>query len=327
MLRFDIRWYGEVYDAIRACSNGWVTLERQYEGTAAVLPRPPNAGEPNPLLLVNNLDLNPSAGGQMWFWTDRETQAVVSWINVPYRYNNNVRTSFQVILNENGFVKYQYGTQTNFNGSLSNIGYENHDGTVGASIIYREAERVHEGLAIEIVPAGEWVRRWATLSPPGGVLSADSEQDVSIILDAGVLEAGQYDADLHIVSNDPQNEDVVVTIEMTVGNVPDISTDPEELVFGEVDAGDSEIRVLTINNDGDEDLTVTDVYVDGNFFVVDFEEESVTIGPGEDYELSVTFEPNGIGKLNATLVIISDDPNEQEFYVPLSGVGLGEGWI
>ncbi|NQU06499.1 MAG: choice-of-anchor D domain-containing protein, partial [Calditrichaeota bacterium] len=331
-LMWSFPWYDEGYDIIRICSNGWITLDLNYAGTTTILPQPPNEGEPNPVLIVNNYDLNPAAGGSMYFWTNREDSAIVSWIDVPKHNNNNARSTFQAILTGNGFVKFQYADQQNVDGSYSNVGYESGDGVYGSSIIFREEERIHDELAILIVPGGEWADRWVTLEPSGGVVTADTEQEMEVRLNAASLEAGGYEAELHILSNDIEDDDIVVTITLEVGNVPDIAVDPEqELDFGEVEVTDEEGIIemsLTISNVGDEDLTVSDVYIGENDeeYAVEFEGQFV-LHADESEEIALTFNPERIAERNGTLVIQSDDPNEEEIYVGLIGIGLGEGWV
>ncbi|MCF7810723.1 choice-of-anchor D domain-containing protein [bacterium] len=330
-LRWNFPWYGDDYDIIRICSNGWITFDLNYEGTATILPQPPNAGEPNSVLLVNNYDLNPSAGGSMYFWTNEEDSAIVSWIDVPKHNNNNARSTFQAILTRNGFVKFQYAAQQNVDGSYSNIGYESGDGAHGSSIIYREEHRIHEGLAVLIVPGGEWADRWVTLNPSGGVVTADTEQEMEVRLNAANLEEGEYTADLHILSNDLDDDDIIVTITLEVGNVPDIAVDPEEMDFGEVEVDDEEGVVemaLTISNVGDVDLNIYDVYIAENEeeYTVDFEDQFV-IHADQSEEIAVTFNPEHIADRSGSLIIQSDDPNEEEIAVGLIGIGLGEGWV
>jgi hypothetical protein len=330
-LRWSFPWYEDEYDIIRICSNGWLTFDLNYAGVATILPQPPNEGEPNSVLLVNNYDLNPAAGGSMYFWTNEEDSAIVSWIDVPKNNNNNARSTFQAILSRNGFVKFQYADQQNVDGSYSNIGYESGDGVYGSSIIFREEERIHDGLAVLIVPGGEWADRWVTLEPSGGVVTAETEQEMEVRLNAANLEEGEYTADLHILSNDLEDDDIVISITLEVGNVPDIAVDPEEMDFGEVEVADENGAIemtLTISNVGDVDLTVYDVFIGENEeeYAVDFEDQFV-IRADQSEEIIVTFNPENIAERSGALIIQSDDPNEEEITVGLIGIGLGEGWV
>ena len=45
---------------------------------------------------------------------------------------------------------------------------------------------------------------------------------------------------------------------------------------------------------------------------------TLSLEPGEVYSLTVLFNPEGIGEDNADLVILSNDPNESEFHLPLA---------
>ncbi|HHE46823.1 MAG TPA: choice-of-anchor D domain-containing protein, partial [Bacteroidetes bacterium] len=325
-LRWNFPWYEHDYGTIRIDSDGWLTFDRDYNESPSVLPRPPNEGQPNPTLLVNNFDLDPSAAGAVYFWTNREDMAVISWIDVPMYHNGHVATTFQAILYGSGIVKYQFRPQRHYDGSLSNVGYESHEGRFGSSIIYREAGRIHEGLAIAIIPSGGWGEGWITLDPAGGLIEPHDEQVMTVSLDAGLMQEGDYAAELHILSNDLENSDFVVDIAVTVGNVPDIAVAPESLDFGEVEVDRNARRNFTISNVGDEDLTVSNIHVEGDDFSVEFDGEFI-VRPDEERDVSVVFSPESIGEIEAFAVILSDDPNEEESYVALSGIGLGEGWF
>lgn len=180
-LGFTFPYYDQEYSSIRVCSNGWVTLDPNYGGGDIGLPRPLNAGAPNALFLANNYDLHPGAGGSMYFRTNQETQAVVSWIDVPKYGNSNIRTTFQIIFESSGLIRYQYGAQQNSNGSESNVGFESPNGQLGHSIIYREAGSIYEGLCIGIGAESMW-GQWVTWDPQEGTIGVDDSTDVILTL-------------------------------------------------------------------------------------------------------------------------------------------------
>ncbi|MFN3821027.1 MAG: carboxypeptidase regulatory-like domain-containing protein [bacterium] len=148
-LGFQFPWYGQMYDRVRLCSNGWITFNPNENVNTIYLPQCPNAGNPNNILVPLNYDLNPGAGGAWYFWTNRRDRAIISWVDVPRFANNNIRATFQVIINANGIVYYQYQSLQNLNHGEVNIGWENPDGQDGHSISYRQ-EFAHNELAVRI---------------------------------------------------------------------------------------------------------------------------------------------------------------------------------
>ena len=215
-LGWDFSWYDQDYDAIRVCSNGWITLDRNYRDAPHNLPRAPAPTAPNNLLLVNQYDHDPSRGGSIYFWTNDRDMAVVSWIEVVQYGNPNVRSTFQAIFTANGKLVYQFGDQQNSNGSLSNVGFENPDGQDGLNIIYRQANRITDGSAIEIRNQNQRVD-WISWEPESGEVDPGDELILTLAVTAADdAEDGDYEAILHFLSNDPEFRDVALQIHLMV---------------------------------------------------------------------------------------------------------------
>lgn len=199
-LGFNFPWYGQNYDRIRLCSNGWITFNPDERAVTISLPQCPNAGPPNNILAILNYDLNPGAGGAWYFWTNRRDRAIVSWVNVPRFNNANIVATFQVILNSNGVIYYQYQSLQNLNHGEVNIGWENPDGQDGHSISYHQ-EFAHNELAVRIAkPMGSIRGRvvdlatndpiaGASVQVLGGVTVQTNEEGRYFI---GDLLAGRY---------------------------------------------------------------------------------------------------------------------------------------
>ncbi|MDP8238541.1 MAG: choice-of-anchor D domain-containing protein [Candidatus Hatepunaea meridiana] len=103
---------------------------------------------------------------------------------------------------------------------------------------------------------------------------------------------------------------------------PRIGLSEEELDFEDVGLNLSCELPLTITNIGNEDLTVSDISIEGDCFTVDFEDE-FTLEPDEEAEITVTFAPEERGEFEGTMTITSDDEENEEVEVALLGVGVG----
>ncbi len=147
-LGFQTSWYGQNYDAIRVCSNGWITFDVNYEGTDYPLPQCPNTDGVNSTLAVLGYDIDPSEGGEMWFWSNGQDQAVIEWFQVP-AYSGAMIQTMEIVINSNGTMVFQYGEFQNFDVNNVNVGFENQDGQTGASIAYQQ-EGISAGMAIAI---------------------------------------------------------------------------------------------------------------------------------------------------------------------------------
>ncbi len=106
----------------------------------------------------------------------------------------------------------------------------------------------------------------------------------------------------------------------------DIAVTPESLGFGDVQVGQSETDTVTVSNEGDADLSVSDVSVSGDdgFSLADDAPTSFTLAPGEEQDLAVVFAPQSAGAQSGTLTIESDDADEGSVDVELSGNGVEE---
>ena len=102
---------------------------------------------------------------------------------------------------------------------------------------------------------------------------------------------------------------------------PDIDTDPLELDFGEVEIPSSSVLSFQIANNGDADLTVSNITVDEDCFSTNFGGEFV-LAPEASQLIAVEFEPPAVGEFSGRVTVHSDDPDSPECHVDLYGVGI-----
>ncbi|MDH4070727.1 MAG: choice-of-anchor D domain-containing protein, partial [Ignavibacteria bacterium] len=101
---------------------------------------------------------------------------------------------------------------------------------------------------------------------------------------------------------------------------PAVSASDAEVVFDTTLVGSSSEFSFYVSNIGLEELVVTDIILsDPDQFSVDL--TSFNVAPGEYTELTLGFSPLMAGEISATLVINSNDPNQDSLTVELSGMG------
>lgn len=160
---------------------------------------------------------------------------------------------------------------------------------------------------------------WIDFNPAGGNVPAGDDVDVTVTFDATDLVVGNYNEDIVVTSNDPDNPSIIVAIDLEVTGQPVIVIDPDELDFGEVIVGDEVILSFTVENNGTDVLNITDISTDHDNFSVDVTE--LTLGIGESEDVNVTFSPTAAGEVSATVTIASDAPGSPHT-VSLEGTGL-----
>jgi len=208
-LPFPFLFYGSIKTSMKICSNGYLTFG--VDGSDYTNDPIPDTTDPDDFIAPFWDDLNPSSGGQIYYYYDAENeQFIVEWYQVPHWGGGGTYT-FEAILYPDGHVLYQYESMSG-NLTSATIGLENSTGTVGLQVVYN-ASYVHDSLAV-------WLGQnlgWLTEHPLGGEVAVGEYFDVALVFNTEGLEVGNYGALLHVFSNDPDENPVDVTINMTVG--------------------------------------------------------------------------------------------------------------
>jgi len=213
-LPFSFSFYGEEKPSVYVGSNGYLSFDPAP--TAYYNLPTPLSGSPDDFVAPFWDDLNPSAGGQVYYLAEAN-RFVVSWVNVPrylYPGGGEGSNTFQVILYPGGRILFQYQSMGNGATMMSaTTGIENGDGTDGLGIAYNKSY-VANGLAVEIIPPSTWVE----IAPTSGTTSGGGTASVSVNLDANGLSAGDVcTCDIVVTSNDPDSPSVIVPLTMSVG--------------------------------------------------------------------------------------------------------------
>lgn len=135
-LGFNFEFYGNTYNSIRVCSNGWLSFTSTvttYSNTAI-----PATAEPNNALYPFWDDLYPPSGGNTLYYADAANQRfIVTWNGIEH-ISGTEPLFFQVILTARGSITYQYQTiSTTGPGNTScTVGVENATGTDAIQLVY-----------------------------------------------------------------------------------------------------------------------------------------------------------------------------------------------
>ncbi|MGM0577111.1 MAG: choice-of-anchor D domain-containing protein [Myxococcota bacterium] len=172
------------------------------------------------------------------------------------------------------------------------------------------------------------------------VVAPGTSQAVTVAFQAE--EAGEALATLSFVSDSAGAATTEVTL---VGegeappqvDTPDIEVSPATVDFGNVPLGESKTRTVDVVNAGDADLEVTGFLLSGNpafAFLHDGQawpvspetasqgitfDEPLVVAPGTSEEVSVRFTPEDLNGAQGQLVLRSNDPDEANALVNLSG--------
>jgi hypothetical protein len=107
---------------------------------------------------------------------------------------------------------------------------------------------------------------------------------------------------------------------------PDIEVLPLAHDFGDVEVGTSSTTIVTVENIGDDPLTVDSIVLNGSsnpaFAVTSAPGLPVAVDPYTSVDVEITFSPLAAGVADAQLDIVSDSPGEEEVNVSLTGTGV-----
>jgi trimeric autotransporter adhesin len=157
---------------------------------------------------------------------------------------------------------------------------------------------------------------WLSTDPEMGSTAVGSTDAVEVLVDATSLSAGEYQASLCLVSNDPGNELVIVPVAVNVTDEPvdppAIDVDPQSLTF-ELEQNASFTDELVISNLGDQTLSwsiddTESCELPGWILASSM---SGSVGAGQSATLDLTVDATGldVDDYQATLCIESNDPS------------------
>jgi len=156
-----------------------------------------------------------------------------------------------------------------------------------------------------------------------GTLEVGEELEVMIRFTP--VEVAEYEAALIIESNDPEDPTIEIAVTGTgLPAIPNIQVEQDRIVFDETALQRTTLDIVTIQNVGMADLTVGNVRVEGEdleLFSIDFDDE-VVIAPDDMIEVEFYFTPTHLGEFRCNVIIESDDEDEGEIEIRVTGVGV-----
>ena len=101
---------------------------------------------------------------------------------------------------------------------------------------------------------------------------------------------------------------------------PNITVEPESLIFDTTAVGSSSVDMLSITNTGSDTLLIYNLFSPDSIFSVNT--DSFNVLPGDSQIVLVTFVPNQPTDYSSDLFIVNNDPETDTLVVLLTGVGF-----
>ncbi len=160
---------------------------------------------------------------------------------------------------------------------------------------------------------------WLSADPDSGTVALGSATNIAITFDATGLDDGDYDANIVISNNDPDESKVIVPAHLRVTGAPDIALADTLLNFGTVFLSQADTLQLAVSNNGTKLLIVNSISSDHPAFTPTL--TSFNLNPGDSRNVPVIFTPNAVGAFSGRLTIASNDPDEATLTIALKGKG------
>ncbi len=133
---------------------------------------------------------------------------------------------------------------------------------------------------------------------------------------------------LHILSNDPAEHEVIVRFN-GAGSPPDIEVMPTEVHFGVAYPQMPIInQIVWVRNNGEGALFLSGYSLEnsgnGVFNIESGPDMNEPIRQGETVAINLSYQPTSDSASSDTLIILSNDPDEEEVRIPIDGEGLHE---
>jgi hypothetical protein len=329
-LGFDFNFYGNTFNSVNVCSNGWVS----FTSTATTYTNVtiPNSAEPNNMIAPYWDDLDPSSSpsGAIWYYRDTaNSRFIVSYVNIE-NYSSTTTNTFQILIYESGKIVFQYNTM---NGSKTSctVGIENATGSVGSLVNYNTAY-LKNNFAIQFQATPEWL----TLDKTSGtVASGKLSETITATCSAEGLEVGTYTADITVTSNDPDDGSVVipVTFNVSLGETGGIfAVNQSSLLYGSLEVGSNSVKQFTITNSHSSQYLMGNITTINGYTVAAAAKEegseaknvlSYTVSPNSSKIYDLTFAPAVPGTYNGNITITSTDTGHATNYISVTGTGTG----
>jgi subtilisin family serine protease len=214
-------------------------------------------------------------------------------------------------------------------GTIYGLGYSNENGLLFAqnvstgkieaynpdtgSVVFSYTATNSAALASDEAGAS-WLKPKVTTTTIG----AGKSLKVPIDFDADGILGGVYKKIISVESNDPINSKVDVTATLTVTGAPNIIVSSSTLSFDETFINTVKNKVLSISNNGTDNLTISSLSFDNSLFSCTT--TSFTLAPKQKKEITINFLPTTTGLKSGLLSISSNDPDQAITSINLQGL-------
>ncbi|MBT7617252.1 MAG: T9SS type A sorting domain-containing protein [Calditrichaeota bacterium] len=161
-----------------------------------------------------------------------------------------------------------------------------------------------------------------SLAPSFGTLNPGEDADLVLTVNSGGLIGGEYEIELHILSNDPENPDQIVDIHLNTTGIPELIGNPipeplEGADIIELDnprwVGQSYSIDVMLENTGTQAVMIEEIEVtDPENWGFIFPNDEMTIHPLQEVVASIVYHPIELGEHQVAIRMQTDARNVED---------------
>jgi len=315
-------------------------------------------GEPVPVPEIEVVPASLSFGGVTVSESSRKTFTIkntgtavlnVTSITAPDGFTVDKSTSFTVSENDSQVVTVTF-SPTDVKSYSDNITINSDDSDepqvfvsvsgTGAPVPVPEIEVVPASLSFNTVTVSESSQKTFTIKNTGtavlnisGITAPDgftvdkstsftvSENDSQVVtVTFSPTAVKSYSGNITINSDDSDEPQVIVSLSGTGAPAPEIEVVPASLSFNTVTVYASSQKTFLIKNTGTAVLNITSITAPDGFTL--YPSTDFTVPENSNRVVTVTFSPTAVESYSGNITINSDDQDEQQVFVSVSGIGV-----
>ena len=212
-------FYGNTYDQIYVGSNGIIGFTSTTLNTLSNVAIP-TAATPNNFIAWMWDDLNPadaSSGAHIYLDTTGGKCTIQFTDIAEYQSGGGGdKITAQVVMEADGTITINYlSIDAGFDLLSNTIGIENADGTDGLQVAFNTAYPTNN-LAVKFFAPYQWL----SIDKLGGSIAATSSDQVILTMTTADLDSGTYTANVVLSSNDPDENPMIVPVEVNINTGP-----------------------------------------------------------------------------------------------------------
>lgn len=196
----------------------------------------------------------------------------------------------------------------------------------------QSSQTLPDVLGVDFMFLNAWVNEGGSTSPVEGMRNAVNKIQPQVMIPGHILEIF-HDNPAGLYSNAFAVDDVTLPsvvqimawgeryiVSGNAGSLPQARVSTSKITFPGTISGQSKTQTLTIFNDSNLSLNVSNISIDNLAFSAST--TGLTIPANSDDEITVSFQAPGSGFSHATLTLQTDNPQSSSLQVSLSGIGM-----